>query len=1009
VAVTVINVIPATLSNETQRDSEPNIAVDPANPQRIAASAFTPDPASSGNGPIFVSTDGGNTWALNVVLPGGNRTGDVTVRFPNASGILYSGILRFDNGNLNILRAANFTAPGLMTVLVNRANDDQPYVEAATVLGGAGAGNDRVYVPSNDISQRPTGNTASVDQSFNAGTAAPPAGFGTPARIEPRATAALPPPPAGPGGSQDGPSVRVAIHPRGWIYGVYFGWRTFASPNNTTDVVVVRDNNWSMGATPYNAITDPSDGLAGVLVVTGRAVAALNSMLGTQRIGSQLAIAVDPRDPNIVYIAWCDGAVGAYTLRVRRSLNGGAAGTWSGDLRAIANATNPGLAINSRGRVGLLYQRLITGPARWETHLEETNNEFGTIADTVLARVPDANGAYAGNNPIGDYASLIAVGKDFYGIFSGNNTPNTANFPSGITYQRFRNWGTNQLFADAALTIPVNPSIDPFFFHVSALAPGDDFYVRDWTDSPMSGDTGVEPSTHAVFYATSDVWNRRGTMPGSFPNDQPENEPAGNGMGNIGHNWAFARIRRNQPSGAAQTVTAHFLVSKLGTGSNYVDGTSGDPDVHFPDPDPTVAFNPADLGPVITPPFKWRLDAVASTHLCLAVEISTPNDPIVAPSLLGRAPGWPTTDLAVLNDNNKAQRNMGLSTTPATGVGQSDTFYAIVHNAATYRRDLELVVSLPAELLRRLKKPRIEIVGGRPKPLETQTSVVLPGMEPGENRWVGLTFVPPKGRAGEIVSAFFGEIVDGALINGFGIGARLAPTAQCILTTLELHRSVFTRIAALRKSELAEEEVFHVGKLLKNKRVAAKAYVQFLQEGERPLQAIVAELRKGHELGDPFGLARSRTNLVKRVNAVRGTAVDNAVVAHIDLLNRLDSFVTMLQLEDGDPADILQNVRWHRELYAEVKDLSGLSIARQVRKLCDDFIGRIERREATYADFPALLKRLRKSLDETARALPRLRLAGALKALDEAGDSLAALQRAHRQVLLKLSTLRKEA
>ncbi len=1003
-AVTVVNVIPATLSNETQRDSEPNIAVDPANPQRIAASAFTPDPASSGSGPIFVSTDGGNTWALNVVLPGGNRTGDVTIRFANASGILYSGILRFDTGNLEILRSANFTAAGLMTTLLNRANDDQPYVEAATVLGGAGAGNDRVYVPSNDTSQRPTGNTASVDQSFNAGTAAPPAGFGVPARLEPRATAALPSPP---GGSQDGPSVRVAIHPQGRIYGVYFGWRTFASPTNTTDIVVVRDDNWGMGG--YGAITDPSDTLAGVLVVTGRAVAALNSTLGTQRIGSQIAIAVDPRDPNIVYIAWCDGTAAAYTLRVRRSLNGGIAGSWSGDLRTIASATNPGLAINSRGRVGLLYQRLISGPNRWETHLEETTNGFGTIADTVLARVPDANGTYLANNPIGDYASLIAVGKDFYGIFSGNNTPNNTNFPSGVTYQRFANFGTNQLFADAALTVPVGVSIDPFFFHVSALAAGDDFYVRDWTDSPTSGDTGVEPSTHAVFYATSDVWNRRGTLPGSFPNDQPENENAGNGMGNIGHNWAFARIRRNQPSAAAQTVTAHFLVSKLGTGSNYVDASSADPDVTFPDPDPMVMFNPADLGPVITPPFKWRLAAVASTHLCLAVEISTPNDPIVAPSLLGRAPGWPTTDLAVINDNNKAQRNMGLSTTPATGVGQSDTFFAIVHNAATFRRDMEIAVSVPPELLRRLKKPRVEVVGSRARALGQQTTVVLQGMEPGENRWVGLTFTPPRGRSGEIVAAYFGEVVNGAIVNGFSIGARLAPTAECILRALELHRSVFTRIAALRDDELADEEVFHVRKLLQSRRVGAKAYVQFLKEGLRPLQAILAELRKGQRRGDPLGIARSRTELVRRVQSVRGTAVDNLVVAHVDLLNRLDSFLTMLQLEQGDPADILQNVRWQRDLYAEVKALSELSCARDVRKLCEDFIGRIERREATYADFPALLKRFRKCLDATARARPRLRLADDLRRLDEAGDSLAALQRAHRLVLLKLSTLRKEA
>jgi hypothetical protein len=1006
-AVTVVNVIPAMSSGETQRDSEPNIAVDRANPLRIAASAFTPNPAltGAGPGPIFVSTDGGNTWALNPVLPGGDRTGDVTVRFANASGILYAGILRFDNGNLEILRSANFTAAGLMTVLVDRANDDQPYVEALTALGGAGAGNDRVYVPSNDTSQRlTTGHTASVDQSGNAGTAAPPAGFGAPARLEPRATAALPASVGG--GNQDGPSVRVAIHPQGRIYGVYFGWRTFATPTNTTDIVVVRDDNWGLGG--YAAIADPSDAQAGVLVVTGRAVAALGSTLGTQRIGSQIAIAVDPRNPDIVYIAWCDGTAAAYTVRVRRSLLGGIAGSWSGDLRTIASATNPGLAITSRGRVGLLYQRLITGPNRWETHLEETTNEFATITDTILARVPDANGMYTLNNPIGDYASLIAVGKDFYGIFSGNNTPNNANFPSLVTYQRFADFGTNQLFADAAHTMPVVPSIDPFFFHVSALAAGDDVYVRDWTDSPTSGDTGVEPSTHPVFWQTSDVWNRRGTLPGSFPNDQPENEDAGNGSGAVGDNWAFARIRRNQLSGVAQTVNAHFLVSKLGTGSNYVDASSADPDVSFPDPDPTVVFNPADLGPVITTPLHWQLEAVASTHLCLAVEISTPNDPIVLPSLLGRAPGWPTTDLAVLNDNNKAQRNMGLSTTPARGVGLSETFWTIIHNAATYRRDVELEVSLPPELLRRLK-PRIDVVGGRAQALKSRTTLVLHGMEPGENRWVGLTFTPPRGRAGEVVAAHVGEVVNGAIINGFAVGARLASTPQCIVRTLELHRSVFTRIAALRGDELADEEVFHVRKLLERRTIPPKLYAQFLKDGLRPLQTMLAELRKGHAPGDPFGTARSRTEFVRRVNAVRGTAVDNLIVAHIDLLNRLDSFLTMLQLEEGDPADILQNVRWHRELYADVKALSKLKSAGATRKLCDEFTRRIERREGTYADFPGLLKRLRKSLDETAQALPRLRLAGDLKRLDEAGNSLAALQRAHRGVLMKLSTLRKGA
>src|SRR6185369_15160910 len=125
---------------------------------------------------------------------------------------------------------------------------------------------------------------------------------------------------------------------------------------------------------------------------------------------------------------------------------------------------------------------------------------------------------------------------------------------------------------------------------VTELSPSLDFYVRDWTDSASSGDTGLEPSTHPVFYQTSDVWNRRGTLPGTpFVNDQPANEPAGNGDLDIGDNWTFARIRRNS-SGSAETVTAHFLVSKFGTGSNYVDATSMDPDVTLSGPDPTVSF-----------------------------------------------------------------------------------------------------------------------------------------------------------------------------------------------------------------------------------------------------------------------------------------------------------------------------------------------------------------------------------------------------------------------------------
>jgi len=446
--VKVVNMIPNSLSAETQRDSEPNVAVNPANPLRIAASAFTPDPNNSGSAPIFVSTDGGNTWVLNVVLPGGNKTGDTSIRFGGTSGVLYGGILRSDASlRMNILRKSDFTSAGLMDVLVTRDNEDQPWLEAATA-----AAQDRVFVGNNNLGVGTSPRrTASVDRSQNAATAAAPAGFATTV-VEARSTGTA---------NQDGPPVRTAHHSSGKVYAVFYGWTASSGSTTTSDIVVVRDDSWGSSATPFAALQD--GGVAGMRVVTGTTVV-FNQLLGNQRTGGQAAIAVDPNNSNTVYIAWGDGT--PFTLHLRRSTDQGA--TWSADLRTVSSATNPGLAITSTGKVGFMYQRLTSpsGGNRWETHLEQSTDGFASaVTDIILANVPDSLGSYSGPNPIGDYANLVAVGKNFYGVFSAFNTPATANFPAGVTYQRNANFTTNQLLALDGTTV-VAGSIDPFFFSV---------------------------------------------------------------------------------------------------------------------------------------------------------------------------------------------------------------------------------------------------------------------------------------------------------------------------------------------------------------------------------------------------------------------------------------------------------------------------------------------------------------------------------------------------------------
>lgn len=470
----VVNMVPVTSSNETCQDSEPNVAVNPRHPLQIAGSAFTPDPGGSGNSPLYVSSDGGHTWTLVVNLPGSNiytkGTGDVTIRFGGSSNVIYAGILNGYTGNLNILRTNNYLANALMTTLVNRSGVDQPYLEATT------SGTDRVYVGNNN--NLPVGpKTATVDVSQDGATAPPPANFVIPPDLIETRTAATTS-----SGKQDGPSVRVAISSDGTIYAAYFGWRTF-SPTTTTDIVVTRDDHWGAGASPFTALLDANDGLAGQRINgTSTVTVPWYDYLGTERIGSQLSIAVDPRNSSTVFVAWQDGTSAATsTMHVRRSKDRGQ--HWSGDLLTIPQATNPALAINAYSLVGFAYQKLVSpgtchgsgGAGCWETHFR-TTTDGTTWSDTLLSNVPDILGATCTSTnfdpSIGDYIHLQAIGMDFYGVFSGYNYPDTTNFYPGVQYQRYADFGTHKLYADAAHTVEVTQlSVDPFFFHVTEPAP----------------------------------------------------------------------------------------------------------------------------------------------------------------------------------------------------------------------------------------------------------------------------------------------------------------------------------------------------------------------------------------------------------------------------------------------------------------------------------------------------------------------------------------------------------
>ena len=455
--------IPKSLSGEDHQDSEPSLAVNPANPLQMAASALTPDPSEGPRAPIYVSTDGGNTWTLYSIVPStvadGSVTGDITVAFGTSTNFLYAGIIRFpypgNRGRLNILRTKNFQSGAMMKVLLDRIGKggfDQPYIQARTFGAGRGRKTDRVYVGDNDFDTT-RGRTATIDQTSNAAADNP--GFKT-VKIESRHTS-----------GQDGPSVRPAIHPDGTVYTIFQSWRSFnnSSGEGTADIVLMRDDNGAAGPRPFTDLVDPGDNKAGMRVVRN-AKFNFNGTLGLQRTGGDVGIALDPKNSDIVYVAYNDDQPkNVYALHILRSTDRGQ--TWSPELKRVSNAMLPAMAINTEGTLGLLYQQLVSSGAnqRWVTKLETTTNGRSWSALT-LAQTPASQPAKQFDPYLGDYEHLLAVGKTFYGVFSASNAPKKTNFPNDVVYQRNVNWETNTLLDIDNIT-PVNISIDPFFFRVA--------------------------------------------------------------------------------------------------------------------------------------------------------------------------------------------------------------------------------------------------------------------------------------------------------------------------------------------------------------------------------------------------------------------------------------------------------------------------------------------------------------------------------------------------------------
>lgn len=411
----------------TNGGTEPSIAVDPTNTNSIAVmSGFG---GWNGNASIATSTDGGNTWALQNSIPNppgaGGTSGcpcDQQGDF-GQDGTFYGTFLSFtptdvySGSTTNLSSAASWqwftTGSPPVTQQTNAAagstNSDQPWLVTAPNPGNLAQ--DNVYVAYDDFTVSPVGMRVAMSSN------AKPPNFGTNVNT-------------GSGGGGINPGHRLAADKKTGVVYDLFQRSTGGGDDSSKNI------NYMLNRSTDGGNTWTLNGSS-----SGWQVANADSDQPTAKFGSTNALlggvdalAVDSNTGE-VYVAYGNRDAGTNNNRisVARLQDDGSGNMIVANtsfLTGQVQAALPSLAVANNGTIGALYDTFdgftpSTSLPIFSAHFAQSTDHGATWNDRVLETFTDPNtdNGNARQRDLGDYQEVNAVGRNFYGAFSGNQIP----------------------------------------------------------------------------------------------------------------------------------------------------------------------------------------------------------------------------------------------------------------------------------------------------------------------------------------------------------------------------------------------------------------------------------------------------------------------------------------------------------------------------------------------------------------------------------------------------------
>ena len=420
---TVINNTNTNLTNtDTFNDGEPSIAINPANPKEIVITAFSG--SWGANAPEWESTDRGNTWTKQFTVPAPpmvpsaiNCPCDQAVDFDrnnNLAGTFLTFTPTDDYTGLTANPASspswNWLLSGGVAQKTNSAgagNIDQPWllVDRDTAV----ASQDNTYVAYDDFNGAP-------DMHVAVSLGSDPPNF-----VRDNISGFS-------GGGGINPGHRLAVDPNnGFVYSL-FQQRAGSGAGGSQNIKYMLNRSTDSGQT----WTLNGSG-------TGIQVANADSTQPTPKFGTCNALlggvlhaAVDPTTGDLFYVYGNrDSGSGNNRLSIIRLTSDGMGGLTLGApvfVTGQVQAALPSVAVASDGTVGVLYDTydgIVSGFPQFTAHFAISTDHGASFSDNTLLTflsVANDNGN-ARQRVLGDYQQVKAVGKTFYGVFTGNGSP----------------------------------------------------------------------------------------------------------------------------------------------------------------------------------------------------------------------------------------------------------------------------------------------------------------------------------------------------------------------------------------------------------------------------------------------------------------------------------------------------------------------------------------------------------------------------------------------------------